>query len=69
MEKQGKLAVFASPEVRELLADNEIDLVELLRAEGLEVSRGSASEGIPGADLGLKSQLPYYWPPLSSSPP
>lgn len=57
MEKQGKLAVFASPEVRELLADNEIDLVELLRAEGLEVSRGSASEGIPGAEDGLKEPV------------
>ena len=61
--------MFASPEVRELPADNEIDLVELLRAEGLlEVSRGSASEGIPGAQkMGLKSELPYDW--LRSSPP
>jgi hypothetical protein len=57
MEDQRELAVFASPEVRELLADNETDLVELLRAEGLKVSRGPASLSIPGAEPGLKEPV------------
>jgi hypothetical protein len=57
LEVQRELVVYASPEVEELLADNEIDLVELLRSEGLEVSRGSATEGIPVAEAGLKEPV------------
>jgi hypothetical protein len=57
VEGQGKLVILASPEIRELLADNEIDLVELLRAEGLEVRSGSASENIPEAKDGLKEPV------------
>jgi hypothetical protein len=57
LEDQRELVVYASPEVEELLADNEIDLVELLRSEGLEVSRGSVTEGIPVAEAGLKEPV------------
>ena len=57
MEDQRELVVYASPEVEELLADNDTDLVELLRSEGLEVIRGSTSEGIPGVALGLKEPV------------
>jgi hypothetical protein len=57
VEGQGELVILASPEIRELLVDNEVDIVELLRAEGLEVRRGSASEGISDAEDGLKEPV------------
>ena len=57
VDGQGELVILASSEIQELFADNEVDLVELLRAQGLEVRKGSASEGIPNAEDGLKDPV------------
>jgi hypothetical protein len=57
MEDNREVLLYASPEVEELLADNGINLVEVLRREGLEVGRGSVTEGIPSAQSGLKEPV------------
>ena len=44
METQQQIFIFASPEIQELLADNETDLVELLNQEGIAVSQGYAQD-------------------------
>lgn len=42
MQNQAELFVFASSEIQELLADNQLDLVELLNQEGVEAEKGLA---------------------------
>ncbi len=44
MEDQQKLFVFASPEIQLLLADNQVDLADLLKKEGISVSQGLAQD-------------------------
>ena len=48
MTDQFKVAIFASPEVEEVLADNGVDVVTLLRKQGIEVER------IPGSAAGFQ---------------
>lgn len=44
MQDQAQIFIFTSPEIQELLADNQLDLVELLKQEGFDVSRGFAKD-------------------------
>ena len=46
--------VFASPEIEELLADNEINLAELLKQEGIQVDKGFAKDPTITAISGQK---------------
>lgn len=50
MQNQVELFIFISPEVQELLVDNQIDLVELLKQEGLEVAKGFSKDPTASAD-------------------
>lgn len=48
MESEKTVFLYPDPEIQTLLADNETDLVALLRREGLNVRSGSATEpGLP----------------------
>jgi hypothetical protein len=57
MEGQQEIFVFLSPEVQELLADNQVDLVDLLRQEGVTVQRGFAQDPTTSADAGHKEPV------------
>ena len=57
METQQPIFVFASPEIQELLADNETDLVELLNQDGLPVTRGYAQDPTQGEDAAYKEPV------------
>lgn len=54
MPDQIQAFVFASPEIEELLADNQIDLVELLKQEGIHVDKGFAKDPTITAKAGQK---------------
>jgi hypothetical protein len=54
MEPKEPVFVFASSEVREILADNEIDLVDVLRSQGFDVSTGFASDPASAKNSGYK---------------
>jgi hypothetical protein len=57
MEVQQEVFVFLSPEIQELLADNQVDLVDLLRQEGIDVQRGFAQDPTNSADAGHKEPV------------
>ncbi len=57
MEAQQQIFIFASPEIQELLADNETDLVELLNQKGIEVSRGYAQDPTLMSNSGNKEPV------------
>jgi hypothetical protein len=57
MEDQHEVLLFASPEIEEVLADNRVDLVELLQREGLEVSRSMLKEQGLALEPGLKEPV------------
>jgi hypothetical protein len=50
MQDQTEIFIFASPEIQELLADNQLDLVELLKQEGIEVGKGFAKDPTASGD-------------------
>lgn len=54
MQDQIQAFVFASPEIEELLADNQINLVELLKQEGIQVDKGFAKNPTITAASGQK---------------
>lgn len=54
MEKKEPVFVFSSTEVQELLADNHIDLVDILKREGVDVERGFEADPARGAGTGYK---------------
>ncbi len=57
METQQQVFIFASPEIQELLADNETDLVELLNQEGIVASRGYAEDPTQSRDAAYKEPI------------
>jgi len=54
MEDRTQIFVFTSPEIEELLLDNQIDLVALLQREGINVSKGFAKNPASNAKSGCK---------------
>jgi hypothetical protein len=57
METPHQIFIFASPEIQELLADNETNLVELLNQEGIAVSRGYAQDPTQNRNVGNKEPV------------
>jgi hypothetical protein len=56
MESEKTVFLYPDPEIQALLADNETDLVDLLRREGLNVRSGPETE--PGLPIGLRHKEP-----------
>lgn len=54
VEDQQQVFVYLSPDVQELFADNQTDLVELLQHEGVDVRRGFASDPTASVESGHK---------------
>lgn len=54
MENQEPVFVFASPEIQEILTDNQISIVDILRQKGFDVSEGFAQDPAQGAGSGYK---------------
>lgn len=54
MENQTQIFLFLSPDIEELLIDNETDLVELLQQEGIEVNQGFLKDPTKDAQSGHK---------------
>jgi hypothetical protein len=54
MERAQEIFIFASPEIQELLADNQTDFMELLRQEGITISRGSSQDPAMGKGSAYK---------------
>jgi hypothetical protein len=54
METQREVFIFLSPEIQELLADNHVDLVDLLHHEGVNVRRGLGQDPTQIACSGYK---------------
>ena len=57
METRQQIFIFASPEIQELLADNETDLVELLNQEGIAVSRSYIRDPTQSGDSAYKEPV------------
>jgi hypothetical protein len=57
MEGQQEVFVFLSPEIQELLADNQTDLVDLLRQEGVDVRSGFVQDPSSSSDAGHKEPV------------
>lgn len=54
MEDQTQIFFFLSPDIEELLVDNEIDLIELLQQEGIEVNQDFVKDPTTDAKSGHK---------------
>jgi len=54
MENQEPIFVFASPEIQEILTDNQISIVDILRQKGFDVSEGFAQDPAQEAGSGYK---------------
>lgn len=54
MKDQTQIFLFASPEIEEILINNQIDLVELLQQEGIEVRKEFAKDPATDANSGHK---------------
>lgn len=54
MEEKTQVFVFISPEVQETLADNAVDLIDLINQEGVQVKRGFAQNPSKDRDSAYK---------------
>ena len=57
MEDQTQIFLFLSPDIQELLIDNEIDLVELLQKEGIELNKSFGKDPTTDAKFGHKDAV------------
>lgn len=57
MDEQQHVFLIPSPEVLELLADNEISLVDILQREGFAIEHTAAPHPTAGPDAGLKEPV------------
>ena len=56
MEDRMEVAIFISPEIEEVFADNGVDVISILREEELDVQRGKAIARVSAAS-GLKEPV------------
>jgi hypothetical protein len=54
MENQQPIFIFASPDIQEILTDNQISIADILRQKGFDVSEGFAKDPAQGAGSGYK---------------
>jgi hypothetical protein len=57
MDEQQRVFLIPSPEVQELLADNELSLVDVLQRDGLAIEHTAAPHPTVGADAGHKEPV------------